>query len=91
MDLNSKRRLPFRIYEGGGVLNGRHGYRFVLSVARDAASVGAGRIHVQITHRDAITGADVIDYDNAVGDARAADGAPGVPLFAGSKLGLGSD
>lgn len=78
-------------YEGSGVLNGLHGYRFVLSVVRDAASAGAGRIHVQITHRDAMTGADVIDYDTAVGDARAADGSPGVPLIAGSKLSLRSD
>lgn len=81
---------PARVrYEGGGALNGRPGYRFSLGVVRDAASADTGRIHVRITHRDAVTGADVLDYDNAVGDARAADDAPGAPLIAGSKLSLG--
>ncbi|TXF98930.1 PKD domain-containing protein [Massilia arenae] len=78
-------------YEGSGVLNGRHGHRFVLSVVRDAATADAGRIHVRITHRDAVTGADVLDYDNAVVDASAAAGSPGAPLIAGSKVSLGAD
>lgn len=83
---------PARIrYEGSGWLNGRPGYGFVLSVVRNGATADASRIHVRITHRDAETGADVLDYDNAVGDAGAAAGAPGAPLIAGSKVSLGPD
>ena len=78
-------------YEGSGWLNGRPGYRFALSVVRDGPAADASRIHVRITHRDAVTGADVLDYDNALGDAGAAAGAPGAPLIAGSKVSLGVD
>lgn len=77
-------------YEGSGVLNGRHGYRFALSVVRDGATADASRIHVRITHRDAVTGAEVLDYDNAAGDAGAAAGTPGAPLIAGSRVSLGA-
>lgn len=83
---------PARVrYEGSGALNGRPGYRFVLSVAQDGATAGASRIHVRITHRDAVTGAEVLDYDNAVGGAGAAAGLPGASLIAGSKVSLGAD
>nr|WP_315396822.1 hypothetical protein [uncultured Duganella sp.] len=56
--------------EGTGRLDGRSGYRFVLE-ATDGGSGGADRLRVRITHADAATGADVLDYDN---NATIADG-----------------
>ena len=83
---------PARVrYEGSGALNGRPGYRFALSVARDGATADASRIHVRITHRDAVTGAEVLDYDNAIDGASAAAGTRGAPLIAGSRVSLGAD
>ena len=53
--------------EGTGRLNGRAGYRFVLQAVDGARLQGAGqdRVHVQVSHVDAATGVQIIDYDNA--------------------------
>lgn len=51
---------------GTGTFNGRHGYRFVLQ-AHDGAgeqATGTDRLSVRITHVDAVTGAELVDYDN---------------------------
>jgi hypothetical protein len=52
--------------EGTGLLNGRAGYRFALE-AWDGGKQGAGpdRLHVRVTHADAATGVEAVDYDNA--------------------------
>ncbi len=50
---------------GAGTLNGKGGYRY--TVALSAATPAAGseaRLGLRIWHRDAVTGADVVDFDN---------------------------
>jgi uncharacterized membrane protein len=58
--------------EGTGRLNGRAGYRFVLDAIAGGATQGAGadRLRVRVTHADAATGAEVVDYDNGAGADR---------------------
>lgn len=48
--------------EGTGRMNGRAGYRFLLDAFDNA---GTQRLRVRISHADARTGAQVVDYDNA--------------------------
>ena len=51
--------------EGTGRLNGRDGYRFVLeAVDGGAENAAADRLRLRVTHADAATGAEVVDYDN---------------------------
>ena len=51
--------------EGTGRLNGRDGYRFVLeAVDGGAENAPADRLRLRVTHADAATGAEVVDYDN---------------------------
>ncbi|MEV4783263.1 PKD domain-containing protein [Burkholderia sp. LMU1-1-1.1] len=51
---------------GTGRLDGRAGYRFVLEAVDGGAVQGAGldRLRLRVTHADAATGAEVVDYDN---------------------------
>ena len=49
--------------EGTGRLNGRDGYRFVLE-AVDGGAGNAAADRLRVTHADAATGAEVVDYDN---------------------------
>lgn len=53
--------------EGTGRLDGRDGYRFVIEAVdgKGAGSAGPSRLRVRLTHADASTGAEVVDYDNA--------------------------
>ena len=62
---------------GTGRLDGRAGYRFVLEAVDGGAIQGArpDRLRLRVTHADAATGAEVVDYDNeparpAAGDDR---------------------
>lgn len=58
---------------GTGRLNGREGYRFSIDVAPDAdASAAAEHMRLRISHTDAGTNGEVVDYDNGAGPARAA-------------------
>ena len=73
--------------EGTGRLNGRDGYRFVLEAIDGGTGQGAGAdsLQVRVTHGDASTGAEVVDYDNGapgatVGTDRAAVVAGGLTL-----------
>jgi len=73
--------------EGSGRLNGRDGYRFVLEAVDGGIGQGAGTdsLRVRVTHGDASTGAEVVDYDNGgpgatVGTDRAAVVAGGLTL-----------
>ena len=73
--------------EGTGRLNGLDGYRFVLEAVDGAPGQGAGadRLRLRVTHVDAASGAEVIDYDNgaagaAAGDQRAAVAQGGLTL-----------
>ena len=52
--------------EGTGQLNGRAGYRFVLDALAGSGKQGAGpdRLSARVTHVDAATGVEVVDYDN---------------------------
>lgn len=51
---------------GTGRFNGRAGYRFTLEAHDGGSQSGApDRLQVRITHVDAVTGAEVVDYDNA--------------------------
>ncbi|USX26510.1 hypothetical protein NHH73_28820 [Oxalobacteraceae bacterium OTU3CINTB1] len=51
---------------GTGRLDGRAGYRFVLEAVDGGAVQGArlDRLRLRVTHADAATGAEVVDYDN---------------------------
>jgi len=51
-------------YSGQASVNGKGSYRFALTVTRNAKTGGKDRIHVRITHTEAGTGAEVVDYDN---------------------------
>ena len=57
--------------EGTGRLDGRAGYHFVLEAV--AGGAGGDRLRIRVTHADAATGAEVVDYDN--GAAQPAVGA----------------
>lgn len=48
--------------EGTGRLDGRAGYHFVLEAVD--GGVGGDRLRIRVTHADAATGAEVVDYDN---------------------------
>lgn len=48
--------------EGTGRLEGRAGYHFVLEAVDGGA--GGDRLRIRVTHADAATGAEVVDYDN---------------------------
>lgn len=52
--------------EGTGRLDGRVGYRFRLEAVDGGAVQGArlDRLRLRVTHADAATGAEVVDYDN---------------------------
>jgi hypothetical protein len=69
--------------EGTGRLNGRDGYRFVLEAVDGAAAQapGADRLRVRVSHADAASRAEVVDYDN--GAAAQADGADRTAVVAG--------
>jgi hypothetical protein len=61
--------------EGTGRLNGRPGYRFVLEAYDGGGKQAAGPDHlrVRVTHVDAASGAETVDYDNgAPANARTA-------------------
>lgn len=61
--------------EGTGRLNGRAGYRFQLEAYAGGGkqSADADRLRLRVTHVDAGTGVDVVDYDNGMSaPARAA-------------------
>lgn len=60
--------------EGTGRLNGRAGYRFLLEAYDGGAhSTSRDRLRVRVTHVDAATGVEIVDYDNgAPAKARAA-------------------
>ncbi|WP_426193475.1 PKD domain-containing protein [Massilia sp. DWR3-1-1] len=49
---------------GVGRLNGKHGYRYTLVVAAAPAG-GQGTFSLRIWHSDPVSGADVVDFDNA--------------------------
>lgn len=52
--------------DGTGTLNGRPGYRFALDATGSGRKPDASldRLRVRITHVDAASGAEIIDYDN---------------------------
>jgi hypothetical protein len=52
--------------EGTGRLNGRVGYRFLLQAYDGGGKQSASpdRLSVRVTHVDAVTGVEVVDYDN---------------------------
>lgn len=52
--------------EGTGHFNGRAGYRFLIDANDGKAQLPAshGQLHVRITHADAGSGAQVVDFDN---------------------------
>ena len=59
--------------EGSGQLNGRDGYRFVLEAAGAApasANASGRRLRLRLTHTDATSGAEVVDYDNGAAVAQ---------------------
>ena len=55
-------------YQGIGRLNGAPGYRFLLAATDATGSIpsAADRLRIRISHTDARTKADVVDYDNRV-------------------------
>lgn len=61
-------------YSGQGSVNGKGGYRFVLTATNGAKAGGKDRIHVRIAHTEPGSKAEVVDYDNgsAAGTAGAA-------------------
>lgn len=65
---------------GSGRLNGRPGYRFDIEATdEDSARGGADRLRVRISHTNAATKAEVVDYDNGSdGLAAKAGGAAGM-------------
>jgi uncharacterized membrane protein len=77
--------------EGTGHLNGRPGYRFLIE-AQDGdgrQSANPDRLRVRVTHGEARSGAEVVDYDNgAPAQATAARGAPGRDATAVAEGGL---
>ena len=80
--------------EGTGRLNGRPGYRFVVEAhdgdRRQGTVQSRDSLHVRVSHRDALSGAEVVDYDNAISGAtstlRAAKGSNGRLLEGGVTL-----
>ena len=70
--------------EGTGRLDGRDGYRFVLEAVDGAAAQapGAHRLRVRVTHADAISGTEVVDYNN--GATAQEDGADRTAVVAGA-------
>ena len=60
------REGPLARVSGTGRFNGRAGYRFILEAQDGGSQNGAtDRLRVRITHVDATTDTDVVDYDNA--------------------------
>jgi uncharacterized membrane protein len=58
---------------GTGRLDGRPGYRFLAEASPgDAQGGGAGRLRVRISHTDAATKAELVDFDNGIDAAPAA-------------------
>lgn len=52
-------------FSGSGTLNGDAGYRYTLTASDGArAQDGQHRLGIRISHRDPVTGKDVVDYDN---------------------------
>ena len=45
--------------QGSGEFNGQAGYRFLIE-----APISGQQLHARISHTDAVSGADVVDYDN---------------------------
>jgi len=72
-------------YSGSGSVNGVGGYRFTLTALAGGAAA-KDRVHVRITHTDAHSKAEVVDYDNGV---RA--GARAASLVTGAVAGAGTD
>ena len=65
-------------YSGSGSVNGVGGYRFTLT-ALAGAGTAKDRVHMRITHADAHSKAEVVDYDNGLrAGARAASLMAGV-------------
>lgn len=57
---------PLARVSGTGRFNGRPGYRFTLEAQDGGSQDGApDRLHVRITHVDATSNTEVVDYDNA--------------------------
>lgn len=54
-------------YGGTGSVNGRDGYRFLLSASAGAKSGGMDRFRIRISHMEPGAKAEVVDYDNGVG------------------------
>ena len=55
---------------GSGRLDGRPGYRFSVEASAGEAQGGAaGRLRVRISHTDAATKAELVDYDNGIDPA----------------------
>jgi hypothetical protein len=50
---------------GAGTLNGKGGYRYAVALFAAASAPGSqARLGLRIWHRDAVTGADAVDFDN---------------------------
>jgi len=75
---------------GNGRFNGRAGYRFTLEAQDGGSQNGAtDRLRVRITHVDATTDTDVVDYDNAApANLRAATPARDLSAVADGSLTL---
>jgi len=80
---------PVRV-AGTGRFNGRAGYRFVLEAhdGGDTQSASPDRLKVRVTHVDAVTGAEVVDYDNGAAAATRAAAAPDRTVVAEGGLRL---
>lgn len=70
-------------FAGSGSMNGSDGYRFEL-VATASAANAPGHFGLRIWHVDALTGAQVIDYDNGPSGAGNRGNAVGSALSEGS-------
>ena len=66
-------------YRGSGNVNGAPGYRFLLS----AAPGGTTNLRIRIWHEAPGTGADIVDYDNALDPRATADGVAGAVVKGG--------
>lgn len=54
-----------RVFAGSGAMGRTGHYRFRLATTAGVAGAGGGRFALRIWHADPVTGADVLDYDNA--------------------------
>ncbi|MBD8529668.1 MULTISPECIES: PKD domain-containing protein [unclassified Massilia] len=83
-------------YSGQGTVNGKGGYRFALTATAGAGTGsnagGKDRVRVRITHTDAVSKAEVVDYDNGAraGVNAAAKGATAAGAEGSVVLGEGA-